>query len=103
MFISGSSNGCNQCSDKRKAQVLKINSAGNFKRRRRLLQKGWSPVCPFLNMEVLVKNQVENGLSKLFDLRGQTIDVSDQAVFTLNDSGLHNEEGIKTNASNPLE
>ena len=39
-----------------------------------------------------VKTQVENGLSKLFDLQGQTIDVSDQVVFTLNYSGLHYEK-----------
>ena len=49
-----------------------------------------------------VKIQVENGLCKLFDLRGQTIDVSDQAVFILKDSGIHEEEGKKTNVSNPL-
>ena len=35
-------------------------------------------------MVSLVKNHVENGLSNLFDLQGQTIDVSDQAVFILN-------------------
>ena len=35
----------------------------------------------------LVKTQVENGLCKLFDVLGQTIDVSDQAVFVLNYSG----------------
>ena len=49
-----------------------------------------------------VKTQVENGLRKLFNLRGQTIDVSDQAVFILKDSGLHDEEGKKTNVSDPL-
>ena len=49
-----------------------------------------------------VKTQAENGLSKLFDLRGQTIDVSDQAVFILNDSVLNYEEGKKTNVTNPL-
>ena len=43
-----------------------------------------------------------NGLSKLFDLRGQIIDVSDQAIFFLKDSGLHDEEGNKTNVSDPL-
>ena len=34
-------------------------------------------------MGALVKNQVENGLSNIFDSQVQTIDVSDQAVFTL--------------------
>ena len=45
----------------------------------------------FVDMVAPVKTQVENGLSKLFDFWGQTIDTSDQAVFTLNDSGLHDE------------
>ena len=49
-----------------------------------------------------VKTQVENGLSKLINLFGQTIDVSDQALFTLKDSGLHDEEGKKTNVSDLL-
>ena len=31
----------------------------------------------FVDMGSPVKNQVENGLSKLFDFRGQTIDTSD--------------------------
>ena len=52
-------------------------------------------------MEALVKTQVENGLSKNFDFRGQTIDVYDQAIFILKYSGLHDEEGKKTNVSEP--
>ena len=36
-----------------------------------------------------VKNQMENGLIKLLDLWVQTIDFSDQAIFTLKDKGLH--------------
>ena len=48
------------------------------------------------------KTQVENGLIKLFDLCGQIIDMSDQAIFFLKDSGLHDEEGNKTNVSDPL-
>ena len=56
----------------------------------------------FVDMGPPVETQVENGLSKLFNFRGQNIDVSDQAVFTLNDSGLHGEEGNKINTSNPL-
>ena len=31
----------------------------------------------FVDMRSLVKNQVENGLSKIFDFLGQTIDVVD--------------------------
>ena len=49
-----------------------------------------------------VKNQVEIGLSKLFYLRGHTIDTYYQAVFNLKDSGLYDEEGNKINASKPL-
>ena len=45
---------------------------------------------------------MENGLSKIFDFQGQTIDVSDQAIFTLNDLGLHDKEGKKSNASKSL-
>ena len=41
-------------------------------------------------------------LSKIFDLRGQTSDVSDQSIFILKDSGLHDEEGNKTNISNRI-
>ena len=47
-----------------------------------------------------VKTQVENGLSKLFVLRGQTIDMYDQAIFTLKDLGIHDEEGKKINIIN---
>ena len=53
-------------------------------------------------MVYLVKTHVENGLSKLFDLRGQTIDMSDRDVFTLKYSGLHDEEGKKINIREPL-
>ena len=42
-------------------------------------------------MSAPVKNQMENGLSKIFNFWGQTIDVSDQAIFTLKDTGLHDE------------
>ena len=45
----------------------------------------------FVDMGAPVKTQVENGLSKLFDLRCQTIDVYDQAVFTLKCLGLRDE------------
>ena len=43
-----------------------------------------------------------NGLSKLLDFRGQTIDVSDQSVFILKYSGLNDEEGKKNNISDPI-
>ena len=49
-----------------------------------------------------VKSQLENGLREIFDFWGQTIDMSDQASFILKDSGLHDEEGKKTNVSNLL-
>ena len=56
----------------------------------------------FVDMGAPYKTQLENGLSKLFNLRGQTIDVSDQAVFTLKYLVLHDEEGKKTNVINAL-
>ena len=49
----------------------------------------------FVDMGALVRTQVENGFSKKFDFQGQTFDVYDQAIFTLNDLGLHDEEGNK--------
>ena len=42
----------------------------------------------FVDMVPPVKTQLENGLSKLFNLWGQTIDVSDRAIFILKDLGL---------------
>ena len=45
----------------------------------------------FFDMGSPVKTQVGNCLSKIFDFGGHTIDMSDQAVFTSNDSGLHDE------------
>ena len=39
----------------------------------------------FVDMGAPVKTQAENGLSNLFNFRGQTIDVSDQAFFILKD------------------
>ena len=56
----------------------------------------------FVDIGAPVKTYVLNGLSKIFDFQGQTIDVSDQAVFILNYSVLHDEEGNKINVSNPL-
>ena len=49
-----------------------------------------------------MNTQVENGMSKLFGLRGQTIYVSDQAIFILKYSGLHDKEGNKINIRKPL-
>ena len=49
-----------------------------------------------------VKTQMENGLSKLFNFQGQTIDMSYQAFFILKDLVPHDEEGNKTNVSDPL-
>ena len=44
-------------------------------------------------MRARVKNHMENGLSKIFNLRGQNIDMSDQAVFILKYLGFQNKEG----------
>ena len=38
---------------------------------------------PFVEMGCPVKAQVENGLIKILDFQGHTIDVSDQVVFCL--------------------
>ena len=92
MFISGSWDGWNQCSYKLKAQVLQLNSEGYFKRRRRLLHKGFSPMRQFFYTEAPVTTQAEIGLSKILYLWGKTIDMSDQTIFTLKDSGIHDEE-----------
>ena len=57
----------------------------------------------FIDMGATIKIQVENWLIKLFDFRGQTIDVSDQAFFfILKDSGIHYGEVKKTNTSDSL-
>ena len=53
-------------------------------------------------MGVLVKKYVENGLSELFNLWVQTINVSDQAIFTLNDLSFHDGEKEKTNIRDPI-
>ena len=52
-------------------------------------------------MGALVKTQAENGLSNMFNLWDHPIDVYDQSVFVLTDSGIHDEEGTKNNVSNP--
>ena len=49
-----------------------------------------------------MKTPVETGLNKLFDFRGQTIDVSDQNFFTLKASYLRDEGGNKYNVSDPI-
>ena len=56
----------------------------------------------FVYMGSPVKTQVENGMSKLFNFWGHTINTSEQAVFTLNYSVLHDEEVNKINTSDPL-
>ena len=43
-----------------------------------------------------VKNQLKNGLEKLFNLLGHKIDVSDHDVFVLKYAGLNEEEVRKT-------
>ena len=57
-------------------------------------------MCLFFYMVSPVKTQMENGLNKLFNLRGQTIDVPGQAVFTLKASVLHDEEVNKIKIRN---
>ena len=43
-----------------------------------------------------------NGLSKIFNLRVRTIDLSEQSVFTINDSFLRDKEVNKINKIDPL-
>ena len=102
MFISGSRDGWKQGLYRLKAQFLQLNSAGHFKRWGRLCRKGRSHVCRFFYMGSPVKTHVENGLNNIFNLRGQTIGVSDQAVITLKDSSFYDEEGRKPNTSKLL-
>ena len=64
--------------------------------------KAGSMYAPFVDMEAPVKIQLKNGLLNIFNVQGHTIYVSDQVVFTLKYSGLHNEEGNKINRSDPL-
>ena len=45
---------------------------------------------------------MKNGLSKIFNFWGHTINTFDQVVFILKDSGLHDEQGKKINTSKPL-
>ena len=59
-------------------------------------------MCPFYGTGYPVRTRVGNGLSKLLDLQGHTIYVSDQEIFILRDSGIHDEEGKKNNVSDPL-
>ena len=46
----------------------------------------------FVDTVAPVKIKAENGISKSLDFWGKTIDVYDQEVFTLKDSGFHDEE-----------
>ena len=45
----------------------------------------------FFDMGPPVKTHVENGLSNIFDFRGHTIDTSNEDVFTLKDTDIHDE------------
>ena len=49
-----------------------------------------------------METQLENGLIRVLNFRGHTIDVSNQYVFTSKDSGLHDQEGKKFKKSDPL-
>ena len=50
-------------------------------------------MCPYHWNGNLGEKQLENVLNRLFDFRGQNIDVSDQDVFVLTDEDLHEKEG----------
>ena len=61
-----------------------------------------SPCTRLFDMVSQVKTQMENDMSNRFDFWGQTIDTSNQAVFTLKNYGIHDEEVKKINISDPL-
>ena len=84
MFISGSSDGGNKHLYKLKAMLQDISSGeGDC-----ATEVGAMCAC-FVDMGAPVKTQAENGLSKLFKFWGQTIDVSDQNIFTLKYFGIN--------------
>ena len=56
----------------------------------------------FVDIVDPVKTHVKNGLNKIFDLQGQSIDVSDQDLFVLTHESLHEKEGRKTTIGDPL-
>ena len=65
-------------------------------------KKGGALCAYFIGMVSPMKNQVVNGMSKLFGFRGKTIYMSYQAVFSLKDSSIRDEEEKKINISNPI-
>ena len=46
----------------------------------------------FFDIEYLVKNQAESGMDKIFNFRGQNIDVYNQAIFILTYTGIQYKE-----------
>ena len=93
MFISSSSNVWNQRFHKQKPQVLELNGAVISSGGVDCATKVGALCAQFVEILAPVKPQVENCLSNIFNLWVQTIGVSDQDVFTLKDSGLHDEKG----------
>ena len=102
MSISSAINGLNHLFHTRKSQVWELNSASRFKRRKRDAPQGPDPVITVCWHRSPSEKPGGNGLNNIFDFRGQTIDMSDQTVFALNDSGLHYEEGTKIHISDLL-
>ena len=66
------------------------------------MHQGRIPARPVCLHGIPGENQLENRMSKTFDFREQTIDMSDQSVSTLKGLGLHDEEGKKININKPL-
>ena len=81
MFISDSSDGWNQRFYKWKPQFYK-STVQTISRGGLDCNKQVGALCAhFFYMGSLVKTQMENGLCKIFNFWGQTIDVSDQAIL----------------------
>ena len=91
MFISGSKNVWNQRFHKWKAQIYNLMVQAISRGGGDCAAKVQSLCSCFVYMGSPVKTQVKNVLNKIFNLRVQTIDLSDQAVFILKYLVLHDE------------
>ena len=101
IFIPGSSNGCNHRFYRHK-QIFYNSKVQAISRGGGDCHKHYGCLCALFYIGEPIKTQLKIGMIKLFNLRGHIIDVYDQAVFTLNDQGLHDEQGKKINISGLL-
>ena len=93
MFISGSIGGWNQHFYKKNTSST-TQQFKPFQDDEETSPKRLKPFVPvFDDMGSPVKNQVKNDLNNIFNFRGQTIDMSDQAIFNLKDVAFIMKEG----------